>query len=87
VGSVSNGACSGGSYLRIGIIVLVDLTGCSLTVTGPPGNSGVISTYGPPFDIRVAALFVPDVSRGSNGVTTLIQDAILAGVWTGASTT
>jgi hypothetical protein len=86
VGSINNGNCGGGSYTRIGVVVLVDLTGCSLDVNGPAGHS----VYGPlpsSTDIRVAALFLPDVTKGSNGVTTPIKDAIFAGAFGGATLT
>ena len=84
LGNISNGNCAGGTYLRIGVVMLVDLTGCALAV------NGARSAYGPPAsstDIRVAALFLPDVTRGSNGVTTPIADAFLAGVFGGATLT
>ena len=86
VGNVSNGNCAGGSYLRIGVVVLVDLTSCAMTVSGPvPLGSGT-STFGGT-DIRVAALFLPDVFRGSNGFTTPIQDAMFDGVFGGVTPT
>lgn len=78
VGSISNGNCGGGNYVRIGVVVLVDLTNCSMTV----GSS--TSTYGGT-DIRVAALFLPNAAAGSNGVTNAVQDAIFAGAFGGAT--
>ena len=80
VGTISGGTCGGGTYERIGVVVLVDLTNCAMTV----GSS--TSTYGGT-DIRVAALFLPDATKGSNGVTTPVQDAIFAGAFGGATTT
>lgn len=80
VGSISNGNCGGGNYIRIGVVVLVDLTNCSMTV----GSS--TSTYGGT-DIRVAALFLPNAAAGSNGVTTPVADAIFAGAFGGATLT
>jgi hypothetical protein len=74
------------------MLVAIDFTGCTATVSGPagsliPGGHPTATTFGPPVDIRVAALLEPDVSKGSNGVTAPIQDAILAGVAAGATAT
>jgi hypothetical protein len=90
-GSLSRWACSDGgnpgSYLRIGLIMLIDLTDCTIPVSGPPGNTpgGQPATFVPPGEIRFAGVVVPDVGSGSNGVTTPITYADYAGVWTGAT--
>ena len=75
----ANGQCAGGTYLRIGTIVLVDFTGCFARVPADPFRTTFIA----PFDLRVAALFLPDFSKGSNGVTTPVVDAIVAGTFAG----
>jgi hypothetical protein len=71
------GTCAGGTYLRIATVVLVDLVGCSANV-GPS-----TTTFFPPGALRVAALFVPDWTKGSNGVTTPVGDALFAGAFAG----
>jgi hypothetical protein len=76
----ANGQCAGGTYLRIGTVVLVDLTGCFARVPADPFRTTFISPTG---DLRVAALFLPDVTRGSNGVTTPVVDALVAGTFAG----
>ena len=87
VGYGSGGACAGGSYLRLGYILLLDLTGCSTTVSGPlsGGGGGQSATFGPPTDIRIVTSFLPSVPQGSNGVTTPVEWALLYGVWAGAT--
>jgi hypothetical protein len=65
VGTVSNGSCGSGTYVRVGLTMRVDLS-CSMIVTGPPGNTGQGSSYGlPPFDLRIVGTLAPDPSRGS----------------------
>jgi hypothetical protein len=92
MGAVSDGACNGGSYIRVGYAVLYDFVGCVATVTGPPatllpGGQPTKTTFGKPVDIRVAGLLVPDVTKGSNGVTTPVADAFFQGVGAAASST
>jgi hypothetical protein len=70
VGTVS-GSCTGGTYLREGSIVLVNLS-CSATVNG-------ITTSLP--GLAIVGQFTP---TSGYGVTTAIIQANLAGVWGGA---
>jgi hypothetical protein len=86
-----NGSCGFGSYLRIGMIMALDFTGCTATVSGPPasalpGGHPTATTFAPPADIRVVGLVVPDVTKSSNGVVTPIMDAIFYGVGAGDQT-
>ena len=71
-----NGACTGGSYERIGSAVVVSLN-CSDTVSGPTGT-GTTSNLG----VTVAAWFQPDVV-GQNGITNSFTHATFLGDFLG----